>query len=199
MFLANWLHHGGFHSAQDLTWILNHVLSGVTGPTLRFHTDLIVAVTGAAFKATLDGKPLPLWQSFKAPKGSLLAIGKVEGQASKGSRPADGKAEGQSANGKSEGQPAGCRGYIAVGGGLDVPLYLGSRSTFPGGKLGGLQVHQVLSASRYIQKKSIAFINTSQTLLFCVILARSSHKLYIAHCPEVWPKVEWLYFTPMGD
>ena len=132
------------HSAQSLTWTFQHVSCGVTGPTLRFHTDLIVAVTGAAFKATLDGKPLPLWQSFKAAKGSLLTIGKVEGQVSKGSRPADGKAEGQPANGKSEGQPAGCRGYIAVGGGLDVPLYLSSRSTFPGGKLGGLQVDHSL-------------------------------------------------------
>jgi len=85
------------------------------GPTLCFHTDLIVAITGAAFEATLDGSPIPLWQSFKAPKGSQLAIGKVKGE-------------------------AGCRRYIAVGGGVDVPLYLGSRSTFPGGKLGGLQV-----------------------------------------------------------
>ena len=74
-----------------------------------------MAITGAAFQATLDGKAIPLWQSFKACKGSELAIGKVEGE-------------------------AGCRGYIAVGGGIDVPLYLGSRSTFPGGKLGGLQV-----------------------------------------------------------
>ena len=38
------------------------------------------------------------------------------------------------------GGEAGCRGYVAVGGGIDVPLYLGSRATFPGGKLGGLQV-----------------------------------------------------------
>ena len=85
------------------------------GPTLRFHTDLVIAITGAAFEATLDGSRVPLWQSFRASKGSKLAVGKVEGE-------------------------AGCRGYIAVGGGLDVPLYLGSRSTFPGGKLGGLQV-----------------------------------------------------------
>ncbi len=63
----------------------------------------------------MDGSPIPLWQTFKASKGSQLAIGKVKGE-------------------------AGCRGYIAVGGGVDVPLYLGSRSTFPGGKLGGLQV-----------------------------------------------------------
>ena len=91
------------------------------GPTLRFHTDLMVAITGAAFEATLDGSRVPLWQSFRVSKGSKLAIGKVEGE-------------------------AGCRGYIAVGGGLDVPLYLGSRSTFPGGKLGGLQVGPVLYA-----------------------------------------------------
>ena len=90
----------------------------LAGPTLRFHTDLVVAVTGAAFQATLDGKPVPLWQSFKAVKGSQLAIGKVEGE-------------------------AGCRGYVAVGGGVDVPVYLGSRSTFPRGKLGGLQVGQM--------------------------------------------------------
>ena len=38
------------------------------------------------------------------------------------------------------GGEAGCRGYVAVSGGVDVPLYLGSRATFPGGKLGGLQV-----------------------------------------------------------
>lgn len=33
----------------------------------------------------------------------------------------------------------GVRGYLAVRGGIDVPTYLGSRSTFPGGKFGGYQ------------------------------------------------------------
>jgi allophanate hydrolase subunit 2 len=33
----------------------------------------------------------------------------------------------------------GARGYLAVSGGLDMPVYLGSRATFPGGKLGGVQ------------------------------------------------------------
>ena len=78
----------------------------------------MVAITGAAFQATLDGKDAPLWKSFKVPKGSSLAIGSAE-------------------------REAGCRAYLAVGGGVDVPLYLASRSTFPGGKLGGLQVHSL--------------------------------------------------------
>ena len=102
------------------------------GPTLCFHTDLVVAITGAAFEATLDGSPIPLWQSFKAPKGSQLAVGKVKGE-------------------------AGCRGYIAVGGGVNVPLYLGSRSTFPGGKLGGLQVG--LRPDVHSTRQSIAIRN----------------------------------------
>ena len=33
----------------------------------------------------------------------------------------------------------GSRAYLAVSGGIDVPEYLGSRATFPSGKLGGLQ------------------------------------------------------------
>lgn len=33
----------------------------------------------------------------------------------------------------------GVRGYLAVRGGIDVPTYLGSRATFPGGKFGGYQ------------------------------------------------------------
>ena len=48
------------------------------GPTLKFHSDLIVAVTGAAFDAKLDGSAVPLWQSFTACKGSKLTIGKVQ-------------------------------------------------------------------------------------------------------------------------
>jgi allophanate hydrolase subunit 2 len=33
----------------------------------------------------------------------------------------------------------GSRAYIAISGGLDVPDYLGSKSTFPGGNMGGHQ------------------------------------------------------------
>lgn len=55
----------------------NLAVLGPAGPKLKFHTDLVVAVTGAAFDAQLDGKHVPLWKSFKAPKGSTLTIGKV--------------------------------------------------------------------------------------------------------------------------
>lgn len=41
----------------------------------------------------------------------------------------------------------GARCYLAVAGGINTPAYLGSRSTFPGGKLGGVQARRSLPAA----------------------------------------------------
>ncbi|MEZ5665004.1 MAG: urea carboxylase [Burkholderiaceae bacterium] len=82
----------------------------LSGPTLRFHADTVIAVTGAPTPLTLDGQPLAMWQSHRVAAGSVLAIGRAE---------------------------AGARLCLALGGGLDVPLYLGSRSTFTLGQFGG--------------------------------------------------------------
>jgi urea carboxylase len=83
----------------------------VTGPTLRFHGDVQVAITGAAMVATLDGEPLVPWTCHTVRAGSVLTLGAVVG--------------------------GGARTYLAVRGGFDVPLYLGSRSTFTLGQFGG--------------------------------------------------------------
>ncbi|MBU3693358.1 MAG: urea carboxylase [Rhodocyclaceae bacterium] len=81
------------------------------GPTLRFNTGAVVAVTGAPVAASLDGVALPLWQACAVPAGGVLHIGQVG--------------------------EAGCRAYLAVRGGFDVPDYLGSKSTFTLGQFGG--------------------------------------------------------------
>jgi urea carboxylase len=82
----------------------------LSGPVLRFNADAVIAVTGAPAPVTLDGVALPMWQSHRVAAGSVLAIGRAE---------------------------AGARLCLAVGGGFDVPLYLGSRSTFTLGQFGG--------------------------------------------------------------
>ena len=82
----------------------------LSGPVLRFNADAVIAVTGAPSPVTLDGVALPMWQSHRVVAGSVLAIGRAE---------------------------AGARLCLAVGGGFDVPLYLGSRSTFTLGQFGG--------------------------------------------------------------
>jgi urea carboxylase len=89
----------------------------VAGPTLKLHSELVIALCGAPMAITLDGKPLPFAQAFnrplRLPAGSTLKLGPVP---------------------LSEG---GVRTYLAVQGGLDVPTYLGSRSTFTLGQFGG--------------------------------------------------------------
>ncbi|MBI1182395.1 MAG: urea carboxylase [Alphaproteobacteria bacterium] len=83
----------------------------LTGPTLRFGCDAVIALGGARMKATLDGKPVDWWRSFRVRAGQVLALGGVDGP--------------------------GNRSYLAVAGGFDVPDYLGSGAAFGLGGFGG--------------------------------------------------------------
>jgi urea carboxylase len=82
-----------------------------TGPTLRFNVSTTIALTGAQMEATIDGAPVPYWTSVAVPAGSVLEIKSIRG--------------------------AGVRAYLALRGGFDVPVYLGSKSTFTLGLFGG--------------------------------------------------------------
>ncbi len=81
------------------------------GGRIRFHSDTMVAVTGADMDAKLDGKLIARWQAVTVKAGSVLKLGSVRG--------------------------GGARAYLAIQGGLDVPQYLGSRGTFMLGGFGG--------------------------------------------------------------
>ncbi|MGM0691459.1 MAG: urea carboxylase, partial [Pseudomonadota bacterium] len=83
----------------------------VNGPTLKFNTDAIIALTGAPMASTLDDKPVVFWEPVSVRRGQVLKIAAVDG--------------------------AGARAYLALRGGLDVPLHMGSRSTFTLGQMGG--------------------------------------------------------------
>jgi urea carboxylase len=83
----------------------------LTGPTLRFNCEAVIALAGADMGAELDGAPLANWAAHAVKAGSILKLGAVK--------------------------DAGCRAYLAVRGGFDVPAYLGSQSTFTLGQFGG--------------------------------------------------------------
>ena len=82
------------------------------GPTLTIDgaQPLVLALTGADCGATLNGQPIAPWRSFRCTPGDTLALG---------------------------GCKTGARAYLAVSGGIDVPLALGSRSTDLLSQLGG--------------------------------------------------------------
>ncbi len=83
----------------------------VQGATLRFQQDAVVCLAGARMRATLDGVPASFYEPIAVRAGQMLALGKIEGP--------------------------GLRTYLCVRHGFDVPLYLGSASTFTLGGFGG--------------------------------------------------------------
>jgi len=84
----------------------------ILGPTLRFLADVTITVTGADLSPRLDGVAMGMWRTHSARKGSELSFGPCR---------------------------QGCRAYLSIGGGFDVPAVLGSRSTHVRTRLGGLE------------------------------------------------------------
>ncbi|MHA6141126.1 urea carboxylase [Pseudomonas mohnii] len=83
----------------------------MSGPLLRFNCDAVVAVTGAVIPLTLNGESVPMNTALLVPAGAALSLGTIAG--------------------------AGARSYLCLRGGLQVPDYLGSKSTFTLGQFGG--------------------------------------------------------------
>ncbi len=80
------------------------------GPELVFGGAATVALAGAGMVPKVNGEDRPQWESFAVAEGDVLTFGYLTG---------------------------GARAYLAVAGGVDVPVVLGSRSTYGLGALGG--------------------------------------------------------------
>ncbi len=81
------------------------------GLTLLVEQDGCLALAGADLDARLDGQPVQPWRSFSVQQGQRLVFGQPQ---------------------------HGARAYLAVPGGFNAPLILGSRSTTCREELGGL-------------------------------------------------------------
>ena len=82
------------------------------GPTIRVLKDTVIAFTGGVFDIKRNGKPIPQWETVAVQKEDILAAGRAK---------------------------SGWRGYLCVAGGIDVPVILGSKSTYTMGALGGFR------------------------------------------------------------
>src|ERR1700722_15428005 len=80
----------------------------MSGPTLRFNVDAVICLTGAPMGASLDGCAVEFNTPAAVAAGSTPSIGAA--------------------------RHVGCRAYLAVRGGIQVPPYMGSRATFTLGK-----------------------------------------------------------------
>jgi biotin-dependent carboxylase-like uncharacterized protein len=88
---------------------------------LRFHADMAVAVSGAAGGFELAGRRLPPWWAATARGGEVLVIPPPS---------------------------RGARVYVAVGGGVDVPLLMGARATELKSGFGGYEGRGLLRGDR---------------------------------------------------
>jgi urea carboxylase len=81
------------------------------GLVLRFSDPAVICVAGAPLRVMVDGVEVDCWEPVELGAGATLALADAPGP--------------------------GLRTYVAVRGGVDVPCYLGSASTFTLGGFGG--------------------------------------------------------------
>jgi biotin-dependent carboxylase-like uncharacterized protein len=80
------------------------------GPELEFTAGAVIAVTGAEMPPKVNGEAAPTWEAIRVEEGDVLSFDYLR---------------------------HGARSYLAVSGGIDVPVFLGSRSTYTLIGLGG--------------------------------------------------------------
>ena len=117
------------------------------GPTLKFNSDRVIAITGADMSPKIDGSPVPLWESLEVKKDQVLEMAFAT---------------------------IGARSYISFSGGINTTPWLGSRSTFHKAGVGGIdgkaiQDGQIIPlnksksvAGRKIKKSSIPIMSTNK-------------------------------------
>ncbi|HEY83325.1 MAG TPA: biotin-dependent carboxyltransferase [Dehalococcoidia bacterium] len=82
------------------------------GSQLRALRDTVIAITGADLGAALNGKPIPRWESILVRRGDIISFPRLN---------------------------SGCRAYLAVSGGFDVPKVMSSAATYTKAGIGGLE------------------------------------------------------------
>jgi antagonist of KipI len=93
----------------------------VMGPTLECETAARIAITGAPFVIRVNGSPRESPLTVEAGAGTIIEFGECL---------------------------AGARGYLAVRGGIDVPVVLGSRSTDLRARFGGFEGRPLQAGDR---------------------------------------------------
>jgi antagonist of KipI len=83
----------------------------IAGPELQALMETQIALAGARCSPKINGEDVPMWRTLAVKTGDVVSL---------------------------ENAQDGCRAYLSVRGGINVPLVLGSRSTYVRGAFGGL-------------------------------------------------------------
>ncbi|MES9793551.1 biotin-dependent carboxyltransferase family protein [Priestia megaterium] len=92
------------------------------GPKIEFQKDTVIAITGAPMKPQINNQPIPMWENVRVREGDILHYSPAK---------------------------HGVKTYLCISGGIQVPVVLGSRSTYLYSEFGGYQGRN-LKAGDYI-------------------------------------------------
>lgn len=82
----------------------------LAGPKIEFQESALISICGGDLAPHINGEPVKQWRPVYVQKGSVLTFGQAK---------------------------EGCRAYLAVAGGIDVPVVMESRSTYMRAEIGG--------------------------------------------------------------
>ena len=140
----------------------------MAGPEVEFGFSSVVGVTGAAMDPRINGRPTPMWQAVAVYPGDRLQFGWAQ---------------------------SGCRAYLAVAGGIDVPSVMGSKSTYIRGGIGGFKGRALVKGD--CLPVGVSFMDPEQ------VLNRRIPSIHIPKLKSPWtlrvvPGPQAGYFTADG-
>ena len=102
----------------------------MTGPALEVLGEADVALAGADMAVAVNRQPVSMWQTVRVKRGDVIRIRQAK---------------------------SGCRAYLAITGGIDVPVVMGSRATCVKAKIGGVE-------GRILRKDDVLARNPRESL-----------------------------------
>ncbi|MEJ2724104.1 MAG: biotin-dependent carboxyltransferase family protein, partial [Deltaproteobacteria bacterium] len=126
----------------------------VMGPRFEVLVETDVAVTGGEAVITVNNQGVESWRSFRVKPGDVLNIGQVK---------------------------KGCRTYIGLTGGIDVPMVMGSRSCYVGAKIGGYEGR--ILAKGDILKRAVGKLLVSPRQVPKSLIPAYSSEVYLRAVP----------------
>jgi antagonist of KipI len=99
----------------------------IKGAAIEFHQDHLFSICGGELNPVVNGEPIDSWRPIFARKGDILEFGRCQ---------------------------KGCRAYMAVAGGFDIPSVMGSYSTYLRAGIGGFE-GRLLKKGDFLKFKSL--------------------------------------------
>ena len=118
------------------------------GPTIEFLQDSLISICGGDLSPEIGGEQIQCWRPIFVRKGSILKFGSYR---------------------------HGCRAYLAVAGGLDVPIVMKSKSTYFRAKIGGLYGRALKKGDRL----SFCSLSAQSTKIMALFQQKNSTKPFI--------------------